>query len=73
MNVADTHLIRNLQRVLSDASLERIYYIAQGLHHELVRRGLEAQSEAAALELAILVDVRILRGQLYSATDAPES
>lgn len=66
MTPADARFIGDVRRVLHAASLERLYYLVQSIHHELVARDLPCRTEAAALELALLVDVDGLRRAIYS-------
>lgn len=67
MNRADARFIGDVRQVLRSAPLERLYYLAQTIHHELVARDLGARCEAAALELALLADVDVLRRSIYSS------
>lgn len=73
MTPDDVRFIGNLRAVLSRASTERLYYTVQAIHHELLNRDNAAKYEAAALELALLVETRVARAQLYSAPAAEES
>lgn len=66
MTPADARFIRDVKLTLQVASLERLYYLAQSIHHELVCRQLRSRCEAAALELALLGDADLLRRQLHS-------
>lgn len=58
MTNAAVQLRRNLPPLLQRSSVEELFTMAQCLHHELARRGLDARLEAGALEAALLIPAR---------------
>lgn len=71
MNAATVRLIQNLSEVLPRFTPEQLYHLAEGLGHELARRGWDAQLEARALELALRVRVHELRQELDQVEPRP--
>jgi len=66
MTNGDARYIADTRRHFSTATLERLYYVAQQLHFELTRRQLGCRLEAAALELALLVEADAAKRASYS-------
>jgi len=67
MRRSTVRLAQNVRAWFGTASLEELYVLARELRVDLERRGLAARPEAAALELALMVELDALERRIYSA------